>query len=94
MNSDNKTHEFVAVGFRFRNSKASDLLNAHDIQLQTEADNEHDPNAIKVLVRSPAEDKHVGYITRDDNKRIAEVINTNNRYRIEVLDTYKHSASL
>lgn len=68
----------TAVGFRFRNSAPSDLINTTaEISFEAEPTNAYDHNAIKIKIA----DRHVAYVSKEDThlvrpniSRIVEVV--------------------
>jgi hypothetical protein len=79
---------FTVVGFRFRPGKPQPgCLVGKEIQLVSESTNQHDPNAIKVMV----DNKHVAYVTRLDCDDVKKIMDCGN-YSISVLETFRASA--
>lgn len=83
---------FTAVGMRFRKSKPSDLQTAAGIRLQSEPNNQIDPQAIKVLIENAEQLVHVGYVSKKETARVKPFLEKN--YKIIVLDTYPQSVQL
>ena len=77
---------FIVVGFRYLNT-VPEILKLGKISLLEEPDNVYDPKAIKVLV----DNKHVGYIARNDTNRVHCFLSENENYDIKCVELYEHS---
>ena len=85
---------FHCVGMPFRNSTPADLDSAESIHLEPEPSNVHDPEAIKVLIKTHGTDvkKHVGYVKRDETLRVKPFLTS--PYTVTMLEAYPRSALL
>jgi len=44
------------------------------VRLETEPENQYDPNAVKVLALVEGSEHHIGYIGKDISERVADII--------------------
>ena len=71
---------FKIVGLQHYGSHQFTHTDENKIKLKKEETNQYDSNAIKVLL----ENKHVGYISKNDNKKVLNFIKIHDTYELEL----------
>tara|TARA_B100000745_G_scaffold292277_1_gene232965 strand:- start:428 stop:709 length:282 start_codon:yes stop_codon:yes gene_type:complete len=71
---------FKIVGLQHYGSHQFTHTDENKIKFKKEETNQYDSNAIKVLL----ENKHVGYISKNDNKKVLNFIKIHDTYELEL----------
>ncbi len=79
---------FSVVGMKYYGNHEFSHNDENDIKLEKDSNNIHDKNAIKVLL----EDKHVGYISTEDNIKVKNFMKKNKDLDIELFSSDNHKA--
>lgn len=83
--------EFIGVGFKFRGKTPECLREGGAfINLRPEPTNKYDPDAIAIDMDTT----HVGYVSRENCKKLHEIMDTAERWHVELIETYPASAKL
>ena len=79
---------FKIVGLQHYGSHQFTHTDENKIKFKKEETNQYDSNAIKVLL----ENKHVGYISKNDNKKVLNFMKIHDTYELELFVSNIHEA--
>ena len=79
---------FKIVGLQHYGNHKFTHTDENKIKFKKEETNQYDSNAIKVLL----ENKHVGYISKNDNKKVLNFIKIHDTYELELFVSNIHEA--
>ncbi len=74
---------FSVVGMKYHGNHEFSQYDENNIKLEKDPNNIYDKNAIKVLI----EDKHVGYISTEDNIKVKKFMKKNKNLDIELFSS-------
>ena len=79
---------FSVVGMKYYGNHEFSHNDENSIKLEKDPNNTYDKNAIKVLL----EDKHVGYISTEDNQKVKKFMKKYKNLDIELFSSDNHRA--